>query len=99
MVVKIAAQFQPRPITISLAHNGLDGKICFHAFHRYFPDIVNLSLEGNKVRSFKDMELFGGAKWMLKKLRELILVDNPLRQVAMADNKLEDYRRLVLFMR
>ncbi|PVF97236.1 NTF2-like protein [Serendipita vermifera] len=95
VILKIASQFQPPPITISLANNGLDGSHCFATLHRWLPDIVNLSLTGNKVRSYKDMEIFGGPKWVLKKLRELILLENPLREVAVADGKIEEYRNEV----
>jgi nuclear RNA export factor len=95
VILKIASQFQPPPVTISMANNGLDGSHCFATLHRWLPDIVNLSLTGNKVRSYKDMEIFGGPKWVLKKLRELILLENPLREVAVADGKIEEYRKLV----
>jgi len=95
VIMKLASQFQPPVVTISLANNGLDGSHCFAALHRYLPNIVNVSFTGNKVRSYKDMEIFGGSKWILKKLRELILLDNPLREVAAADGRLEEYRRLV----
>jgi nuclear RNA export factor len=95
VIMKIASQFEPPVVTISLANNGLDGSHCFAALNRYLPNIVNVSLTGNKVRSYKDMEIFGGSKWILKKLRELILLDNPLREVAVADGKVEEYRKSV----
>ena len=95
VIMKIASQFQPPVTTISLANNGLDGSHCFAALNRYLPEIVNVSLTGNKVRSYKDMEIFGGSKWILKKLRELILLDNPLREIAVANGKEEEYRKSV----
>lgn len=93
--MKIASHFQPVPVTLSMANNGLDGSHVFAALARYLPNVVNLSLTGNKVRSMKDMEIFGGSKWILKKLRELILLDTPLREVAVADGKFEIYRKSV----
>lgn len=95
VIMKIASQFQPPVSTISLANNGLDGSHCFAALNRYLPDIVNISLTGNRVRSYKDMEIFGGSKWILKKLRELILLENPLREIAVANGKEEEYRKSV----
>lgn len=95
VIMKIASQLQPVPITISMANNGLDGSHIFSSLNRYLPNIVNLALTGNKVRSMKDMEIFGGHKWILKKLRELILLENPLREVAVADGKHDEYRKLV----
>lgn len=95
VIMKIASQFQPPPITVSLANNAFEGPTCFAALHRYLPNIVNLSLTGNKIRTYKDMEIFGGPKWLLKKLRELILLENPIREVSVADGKLEEYRQLV----
>lgn len=95
VIMKIASQFQPPPITISLGNNSFEGPTCFAALHRYLPNIVNLSLTGNRIRTYKDMEVFGGPKWLLKKLRELILLENPIREVSVADGKLEEYRKLV----
>lgn len=93
--MKIASHFQPVPVTLSMANNSLDGSHVFAAIARYLPNVVNLSLTGNKIRSMKDMEIFGGSKWILKKLRELILLDTPLREVAVADGKFEYYRKSV----
>lgn len=96
VIMKIASHYQPVPITISMANNGLDGSHIFASINRYLPNVVNLSLTGNKIRSMKDTEIFGGSKWILKKLRELILLDTPLREVAVADGKFEDYRNEIL---
>ncbi|KAG8800358.1 nuclear mRNA export, poly(A)+RNA binding protein [Serendipita sp. 398] len=93
VIMKVASQLEPVPITISLAHNGLDGSHIFSSLHRYIPNVVNLSLTGNKVRSSKDMEIFAGPKWVLTKLRELILLDNPIYEMALAQGKIEEYRK------
>ncbi|KAG8815958.1 nuclear mRNA export, poly(A)+RNA binding protein [Serendipita sp. 399] len=92
VIMKIASQLDPAPITISMAHNGLDGSHIFSSLHRYIPNVVNLSLTGNKVRSSKDMEIFAGPKWVLTKLRELILLDNPICEGALSHGKIEEYR-------
>ncbi|KAG8779149.1 nuclear mRNA export, poly(A)+RNA binding protein [Serendipita sp. 397] len=93
VIMKVASQLEPVPVTISLAHNGLDGSHIFSSLHRYIPNVVNLSLTGNKVRSSKDMEIFAGPKWVLTKLRELILLDNPIYEMALAQGKIEEYRK------
>ncbi|CCA67045.1 related to mRNA export factor mex67 [Serendipita indica DSM 11827] len=92
VIMKIASQLDPPPITISIANNGFDGSVIFGALNRWLPNVVNLSLIGNKVRSYRDMEIFGGPKWILKKLREIILLENPLHETAVTDGKVELYR-------
>ena len=62
----------------------------------YLPDIINLSLEGNNLRHWKDLDTISALtdrKDKLTKLKELILVGNPMREDEVRNGKIDYYRR------
>lgn len=61
----------------------------------YVPNLRNLSLQGNKVRTWRDLEYLGGKGKKLSALRELIFMDNPLRDQEMKAGRHEQYKRSV----
>jgi len=52
---------------------------------QFFPKLQNLSLKGNNITRLKDLEYIAGPK-KLASLRELILLDNPVRDLAIQKN-------------
>ncbi|KAF7312070.1 hypothetical protein MIND_00219200 [Mycena indigotica] len=65
--------------TVSLANNGLIGQHLTY-LDKYLPRIVNLSLQNNNLRGWKDLEFISGRRGKLLKLRELVLMGNPVRE-------------------
>jgi nuclear RNA export factor len=53
---------------------------------RFFPNVQNLSFKGNLIAEYGDLDTLSGAK-KLPMLRELILLDNPIRDKDIAKNK------------
>ena len=80
--------------TISLAHNNfVSGRVLSRLSH-YLPALANLSLQGNKLSTWKDIDYISGRKGKLSQLRELILLDNPLRNTEYGRDS-ERYKRSV----
>ena len=82
--------------TISLAHNHLQSLAKVVTIAHYLPDIVNLSLEGNNLRHWKDLDTISALtdrKDKLSKLKELILIGNPIREDEIKAGRLDNYRR------
>ncbi|KZV64741.1 NTF2-like protein [Peniophora sp. CONT] len=95
VIFKMAAQLKPPVTTISLAHNHLQSLSKVATIAHYLPDIVNLSLEGNNLRIWKDLDTISALtdrKDKLSKLKELILIGNPIREDDIKAGKLEAYR-------
>lgn len=61
----------------------------------YLPDLANLSLEGNRLRAWKDLDYLTGRRGKLSKLRELILTGNPIRELEYQNNRVDMYKRYV----
>ncbi|EPT05658.1 hypothetical protein FOMPIDRAFT_1034303 [Fomitopsis schrenkii] len=79
VMFKLASVLFPEVQTISLAHNNLvSGRVLSRLSH-YLPNLANLSLQGNRLSLWKDLDYISGRKGRLSQLRELILLDNPLR--------------------
>jgi len=84
-ILRIASQLQPPVLSLSSNENRLTAtSITF--IHRHLPNIVNLSLAGNKISS-----LDGLSTLHFKKLRELILKGNPVRENAISNGQAEKY--------
>lgn len=60
----------------------------------YLPRLRNLSLQSNQIRQWKDVDVIAGKVRKLAQLRELIFLDNPLRDNELRINGVEKYRRL-----
>lgn len=61
----------------------------------YLPNLKNLSLQGNGLKHWRDMDTLSGRKQKLQNLRELILIDNPLRDSELKQNRGDNYQRSV----
>ncbi|KAF9391186.1 nuclear mRNA export, poly(A)+RNA binding protein [Podila verticillata] len=86
VMMKVAAQLFPDITTISFASNGLRSLAPISSVAQFFPNILNLSFKGNEIRSYRDLENLSGAK-KLPNLREIIFLDNPLRDRDIAKHK------------
>src|SRR5712691_7084223 len=70
--------------TISLANNNLQSTHVITTIAHYLPNLANLSLENNNLRVWKDLDSISqlsDKKDKLLKLRELILIGNPIRDI------------------
>ncbi|KAI9463337.1 NTF2-like protein [Lactarius psammicola] len=73
--------------TISLANNNLQTTHVISTIAHYLPNLANLSLENNNLRDKKDK---------LLKLRELILIGNPIRELEYQNNRVDTYRNNIM---
>ena len=80
--------------TLSLANNNLNA-VFLVPLCRYLPNIVNLSLQNNKIREIKEIGMIAPRKDRFVHLRELILLGNPIREFAFANGNGATYRRSV----
>lgn len=82
--------------TISLANNNLQTTHVITAIAHYLPNLANLSLENNNLRMLKDLDSISqlsDKKDKLLKLRELILIGNPIREIEYQNNRVDNYRK------
>ncbi|KAK3829016.1 MAG: hypothetical protein J3Q66DRAFT_275631 [Benniella sp.] len=86
VMMKVAAELFPETTTISFAMNGLKSLQPISSVAQFFPNLQNLSLKSNDIREYKDLEYLSGGK-KLPRLRELILLDNPVRDRDIEKNK------------
>ncbi|KAF9151142.1 nuclear mRNA export, poly(A)+RNA binding protein [Linnemannia schmuckeri] len=86
VLMKVASELFPDITTISLASNKLRSMQPISSIAQFFPKLLNLSLKDNNITSMKDLEYISGPK-KLTNLRELILLDNPIRDRAIEKNK------------
>lgn len=92
VMFKLASVLFPEVQTISLAYNNfVSGKVLSRLPH-YLPNLVNLSLQGNKLAVWRDLDYISGRKGRLPQLRELILLDNPLRNAEYEKDNGERYK-------
>lgn len=63
----------------------------------YLPQLRNLSLQGNGLKQWRDLDFLSGRKQKLQNLRELIMIDNPLRDFELKNNRGDNYQRLVQY--
>ncbi|KAH8100008.1 hypothetical protein BXZ70DRAFT_939960 [Cristinia sonorae] len=92
VIFKLAKELKPPVETLSLARNGLTSSVHLAAIPHYLPNLKNLSLEGNALRSYKDMDLIAGRNGKLEQLRELILTGNPVRELQYQNNRVDKYK-------
>ncbi|KAF9144412.1 nuclear mRNA export, poly(A)+RNA binding protein [Mortierella sp. GBA39] len=86
VLMKVASELFPDITTISLASNKLRSMQPISSITQFFPKLLNLSLKNNDITYMKDLEYISGPK-KLTNLRELILLDNPIRDRAIEKNK------------
>ncbi|GJE96575.1 NTF2-like protein [Phanerochaete sordida] len=92
VIFKLAKELKPEIQTISLAHNGIQTGMLLSTLSHYLPRLANLSLEGNQLKMWKDLDFISGKKGKLEHLRELILKGNPLRELEYQSNRAEKYK-------
>ena len=63
----------------------------------YLPKLANLSLEGNNLSVWKDLDIISGRKGKMEHLRELILKGNPIRELEYQNNRVEKFKRFVWY--
>ncbi|KAI9000551.1 NTF2-like protein [Trametes punicea] len=92
VVFKIASKLKPEVETISLAHNNLTSGRMMSTLAHYLPKLANLSLEGNKLSGWKEIDYISGKRGRLSQLRELVLVGNPMRDLEFKNNRAQQYK-------
>ncbi|PSR72948.1 hypothetical protein PHLCEN_2v11185 [Hermanssonia centrifuga] len=92
VIFKIAGQLKPDVQTISLAHNNIGNGVMLTTMAHYLPKLANLSLEGNKLKMWRDLDYISGRKGKLEHLRELILKGNPIRELEYQNNRAHKYK-------
>lgn len=78
---------------MSFAGNNIPNGAYFSSLHHYLPKIVNLSLEGNKLAMWRDLDYISGRRGRLEHLKELILMGNPIRELEYQNNRIDQYKR------
>ncbi|KAF9580804.1 nuclear mRNA export, poly(A)+RNA binding protein, partial [Lunasporangiospora selenospora] len=95
VMMKVAAELFPETTTISFNSNSLRSLQPISSVAQFFPNIQNLSFKNNEIRDYKDLEYLSGNK-KLPNLRELILLENPLRDRILSKEKDDiSYRSMV----
>ncbi|KAG5644653.1 hypothetical protein DXG03_008035 [Asterophora parasitica] len=92
VIFKLASQLKPKVQTLSLAGNNLQGTHLQFLSH-YLPDLINLSLQNNNIRTMKELDFLASRRGRLQHLRELILLGNPIHTQGMQQDNGEKYRR------
>lgn len=96
VIWKLCSETFPDVVTISLANNGFRNLGPVSSLPAYFPNLQNLSLEGNDLKWTKDLDTYASRKTKLVNLKELLLTGNPVHANAIAAGNEEGYRREVL---
>ncbi|KAI0072752.1 NTF2-like protein [Panus rudis PR-1116 ss-1] len=93
VIFKIAGRkLTPEPQTISLAHNNISNGALLQMLSHYVPRLANLSLEGNQIKTWRDLDYISGRRNKLEHLRELILIGNPVRELEYKNNRGDKFR-------
>ncbi|KAF5392214.1 hypothetical protein D9757_001432 [Collybiopsis confluens] len=98
VLFKLAKELTPPVQSLNLSNNQLNGHHLSLLGH-YLPGLVNLSLQDNNIRTYRDLDCISGSskKDKLVGLKELLLAGNPLREELIAKNaeqfKNEVFRR------
>jgi len=97
VVFKLASQLKPPVKTISLANNSIRSGHLLQTLAHYLPNLRNLSLQGNAINTWRDIDYIAGKKDQerLSNLREIIFLDNPLRESELKAGRAENYKRFV----
>ncbi|KAF9188408.1 nuclear mRNA export, poly(A)+RNA binding protein [Haplosporangium sp. Z 11] len=94
VILKIAAEICPEAMSISFMSNGLRTLEPIAALADYFPRVKNLSFAKNRIQNYDDLQALSGP--CLPRLRELVLLDNPVRDRNIDSSEEEiSYRRIL----
>lgn len=96
VMLKLASQLDPPPETVSLANNKFRTLKQLAYITRYLPDLANLSLQNNDIEDIKTLSFIGSRSDQVPKLREVIFLGNPLKEIFSARNELERYQSEIL---
>ncbi|EJD06393.1 NTF2-like protein [Fomitiporia mediterranea MF3/22] len=92
VLFKLASQLKPPVETISLANNNITMGTQITSLAHYIPDLRNLSLQDNKLRSWRDLDQLSTKNRKLAQLREIIFIGNPLRETELSAGRAEQYK-------
>ncbi|KAG6888995.1 hypothetical protein C0992_006816 [Termitomyces sp. T32_za158] len=92
VIFKLAKELTPKVKTLSLGNNKLQG-IHLQLLSHYLPDLVNLSLQNNNIRSMKELDYLASRRGRLLSLKELVLTGNPVQIDNAGQDRNEKYRR------
>jgi nuclear RNA export factor len=100
VILKLASKLEPRIVTLSIANNSFTSLSGLSTLNHYLPQLANLSLEKNQIKSYRDLDRLlptskTGAKPDVSALKELILKGNPLRKIEEEKGQLIHYKRYV----
>ncbi|KAF4613655.1 hypothetical protein D9613_008114 [Agrocybe pediades] len=96
-IFRIVKDRFPSVTTISLNNNNLD-ETCLDNLRRHnLRSLINLSLQNNCISDLRGIEKLAGTNRTRRplRLRELILIGNPVYNTACTAQKVEEYRRSV----
>ncbi|KAH0585512.1 hypothetical protein H2248_008748 [Termitomyces sp. 'cryptogamus'] len=92
VIFKLAKELTPKVKTLSLSNNKLQG-IHLQLLSHYLPDLVNLSLQNNNIRTLKELDFLASRRGRLLNLKELVLTGNPVQVNSVGQDGGEKYRR------
>ena len=78
-----------------MAYNGISTGAILSTMSHYLPRLANLSLEGNQLKMWKDLDFISGKRGKLEHLRELVLKGTPIRELEYQNNRAEKYKGYV----
>ncbi|KAG8912510.1 nuclear mRNA export, poly(A)+RNA binding protein [Tulasnella sp. 417] len=96
VILKLASQLDPPPETVSLANNKFGSLKQLAYITRYLPDLANLSLQNNDIADIRTLNFIGSRTDQAPKLREVIFLGNPFREIFSARNELDRYQSEIL---
>ncbi|KAI0035362.1 hypothetical protein K488DRAFT_39110, partial [Vararia minispora EC-137] len=99
VIFKLASQLKPPVRTLSLANNQLTNLAAISTLAHYLPNLANLSLENNNIRHWRDLDAISAIsdrKDKLSKLRELILLGNPIRNEEYQKGRGDNYKNFII---
>lgn len=91
VIFKIAGELKPEVQTLSLAGNNITGAH-LTSLSKYLPRLANLSLQKNNICAWKDLDYISARRDKLVHLRELILLDNPIRDLEFKNGRGDRYK-------
>lgn len=94
VIFKLASELKPPVKTLSLANNRLVGDHLQY-LAKYLPKLENLSLQGNNIRQWKDLDFISGRREKLSHIRELVLLDNPIRDQEYSHGRADGYKHQI----
>ncbi|KAG7089928.1 hypothetical protein E1B28_011560 [Marasmius oreades] len=94
VIFKLAKELKPEVQSLDLSNSKFGGGDLALLGH-YLPQLANLSLHNNQLRSYRDLDSLAGKKGKLMLLRELILTGNPIREEEVTKGKGEHFTREV----